>query len=95
MIQVGLPIDDRAPPTVPMGLVAGKELELVGSHGASADTVGELLGLVSSGKLDPSRIVTAQVSLDDGVRVLQDMDRVSPLGITMITSFVDGPRSAL
>jgi alcohol dehydrogenase len=86
MIQVGLPLGDVLP-QVPMSLVAGKELELVGSHGASADTVGELLDLVASGKLDPSRIVDQEVTLEEGVQVLQDMDRSSPLGMTMITRF--------
>ncbi|GKZ01394.1 hypothetical protein MPSEU_001090200 [Mayamaea pseudoterrestris] len=86
MVQVGLPIG-HAPPQIPMGLVVGREIEIVGSHGASADTVGELLQLVASGKLDPSRVVERQVSLEEGIQVLQSMDKASPLGMTMITSF--------
>jgi alcohol dehydrogenase len=87
MIQVGLPVDTSHLPQFPMGLVASRELELIGSHGASADTVQELLILVANGTLDPSRIVERQVSLKEGVRVLQNMDKASPLGMTMITSF--------
>ena len=86
MVQVGLPIGGKLP-QVPMGLVAGRELELLGSHGASADTLAELLDLVASGRLDPSRIVEQEVDLENGVKVLQSMDRASPLGMTMITSF--------
>lgn len=94
MVQVGLPIGDGSPPKVPMGLVAGRELELVGSHGASAETISELLKLVAGKKFDPSRIVEKEVSLQDGVQVLQHMDQASPLGMTMITSF-PGPTSRL
>jgi alcohol dehydrogenase len=89
MIQVGLPIgNERELPKVPMGLVAGRELELIGSHGASSDTVKEVLDLVAERRLDPSLIVERLVSLEEGARVLQEMDRTSPLGITMITKFV-------
>lgn len=90
MVQVGLVIgDERNTPKIPMGLVAGRELELVGSHGASAETVKQVLQLVAEKKLDPSLIVERQVTLEEGVRVLQEMDRTSPLGITMITKFVE------
>jgi alcohol dehydrogenase len=71
-----------------MGLVAGRELVLIGSHGASSDTVKAVMDLVAERRLDPSLIVERLVSLEEGARVLQEMDRTSPLGITMITKFV-------
>jgi alcohol dehydrogenase len=86
MVQVGLPIGDQRP-QVPMGMVAGKELELVGSHGFAADDLPELLQLVASGVLDPSKLVERQVSLQEGAQAIQDMDHGSPLGITMVTQF--------
>jgi alcohol dehydrogenase len=86
MVQVGLPIGEQRP-QVPMGLVAGKELELVGSHGFAADDLPELLQLVASGALDPSVLVERQVSLQEGAQAIQDMDHGSPLGITMVTQF--------
>jgi alcohol dehydrogenase len=86
MVQVGMPIGDQRP-QVPMGVVAGKELELVGSHGFAADDLPELLQLVASGVLDPSKLVERQVSLQEGAQAIQDMDHGSPLGITMVTQF--------
>jgi len=102
MIQVGLPIGGgttsgggnsnnntiRAP-QVPMGLVAGRELELVGSHGFDGDALERLLQLIERGKLDPSLLIERRVSLEEGARALADMDRGSPVGITMITKFRD------
>jgi alcohol dehydrogenase len=88
MVQVGLPIDTHSPPpTIPMGLVAGKELELVGSHGFAADELLELLKWVSEGFVDPARLVERQVSLEEGGQAIQDMDHASPLGIIIVTDF--------
>jgi len=83
MVQVGLPIGDR-PPIIPMGLVAGRELEIIGSHGFAADDLPDLLQLVANGKLDPGRLVGQIVSLEEGAQALQDMDNGSPLGMTII-----------
>jgi len=86
MIQVGLPIG-HAPPVIPMGLVAGRELELVGSHGFAADDLPALLEMVATGALDPSLLVEKEVTLQEGVESIQDMDHGSPLGITVVTQF--------
>ena len=89
MVQVGLIADDddEGRPRIPMGLIAARELELVGSHGFASDDLPNLLNMVATRQLDPSQLVEQQVSLEEGVRVLQDMDHKSPLGITMITNF--------
>jgi alcohol dehydrogenase len=86
MVQVGLPIGNVLP-QVPMGLVAGRELELVGSHGFAAVDLPVLLDMVTTGKLDPLQLVERSVSLQEGAQVLMDMDKKSPLGMTMITDF--------
>lgn len=88
MIQVGLPIGGR-PPEINMGLVAGRELELVGSHGFSADKLPDLLDLVAKGKLNVRKLVENEVTLVEGSRALMDMDKKSPLGMTVITQFHD------
>jgi alcohol dehydrogenase len=85
MIQVGLPSEKATP--ISMGLVAGKELELIGSHGFAADDLPDLLQWVATGKLDPSLLVERMVTLQEGCQALQDMDHASPLGMVMITKF--------
>ncbi|KAG7365827.1 alcohol dehydrogenase [Nitzschia inconspicua] len=88
MIQVGLPIDTHSrPPLVPMGIVAGKELQLVGSHGFASSDLPELLQWVSDGLVDPAQLVERHVSLEEGAQAIQDMDHGSPLGITVVTDF--------
>ena len=91
MVQVGLPMGG-VPPQIPMALVAGRELELVGSHGFAADDLPTLLDMVATGSLDPLQLVEQCVSLEEGAQILMDMDHTSPLGMTMITKFT--PRSA-
>lgn len=85
MVQVGLLGEDC--PEIPMNLVVARELEIVGSHGFAADDLPELMGLVSSGMLDPAQLVEREVTLDEGAQALMAMDHGSPLGMTMITKF--------
>lgn len=91
MVQVGLPIGGR-PPQIPMGMVAGKELEIVGSHGFAATELPDLLNLVASGKLQVKKLIEKEVNLIEGVEALMAMDAESPLGMTIITRFDDSSR---
>ena len=40
-----------------MARVAGREIEIIGSHGLAASDMPAILDLVTSGKLDPSLLV--------------------------------------
>eukprot|EP00536_Pseudo-nitzschia_multiseries_P003152 jgi/Psemu1/185204/e_gw1.47.118.1 len=91
MIQVGLPIGGRLP-QIPMGVVAGREIEIVGSHGFAATDLPDLLDFVESGKLQVRKLIEKEVNLREGVEALMAMDRHSPLGITVITRFDDTSR---
>jgi alcohol dehydrogenase len=85
MVQAGLPF---GPPKIPMSLVAGREIEIVGSHGFDAKDLPDLLQLVAEDSaMDPSLLVERCVSLEEGCEALMEMDRSSPLGMTMITKF--------
>ena len=71
-----------------MGLVAGKELQLIGSHGFDgANDFPKLLNMVSTRQLDPSILITKQVSLHEGCTILENMEYTSPIGIIIITKF--------
>jgi alcohol dehydrogenase len=80
-VQVGLLPD---PPRVPMDLVIGRELELLGSHGMAAHAYPEMLALVQAGRLRPERLVTSRIGLDAAPRALVAMTDASPVGITVI-----------
>ena len=52
LVQVGLPLGGE-PPVVPMARVAGREIEIIGSHGLDASDMPAILQLVACGRLDP------------------------------------------
>lgn len=89
VVQVGLVCQQ---PEIPLGLITGQEIELVGSHCFAAKDLPKLLDLVASGVLDPSLLVEKEVTLEEGAKVIEDMDYGSPLGVTMITNFAGRSR---
>jgi D-arabinose 1-dehydrogenase-like Zn-dependent alcohol dehydrogenase len=80
-VQVGLLPE---PPRVPMALVIGRELELLGAHGMAAHAYPEMLGLVAAGRLRPDRLVTSRIGLDEAPDALMAMTDASPVGMTVI-----------
>ena len=92
MVQVGLVSGEVH---VPMTVVTGLEIEIVGSHGFDASDLPKLLDLVASKKLDPGRLIDREVTLAEGAQAIQDMDHGSPLGITMVTKFPHDTTSRL
>ena len=49
--------------------------------------VPEVLRLVAQGKLRPQELIAREVGLEEGARAIMEMDKGSPLGMTMVTSF--------
>jgi len=86
-IQVGLMLGDHTAPQVPMAKVIGKELEILGSHGMQAHRYGAMLDMISSGKLDPSKLVGDQISLAEAPDALINMDKFQSVGATVVTQF--------
>jgi alcohol dehydrogenase len=80
-VQVGLLPE---PPRLPMHLVVARELELLGSHGMAAHAYPEMLALVESGRLDPGRLVTRRIGLDEAPAALAAMSDGSRRGVTVI-----------
>ena len=86
-VQVGLLAGDDFRPRLPMELVIAKELELYGSHGMQAHRYDEMLGLIISGKMDPSLLVGQTTSLEDAARALEEPDSIQVPGISVIDEF--------
>jgi alcohol dehydrogenase len=86
-VQVGLMLGDHTTPAVPMAKVIGKELEILGSHGMQAHRYGAMLDMISSGKLEPARLVGDQISLAEAPEALMSMDKFQSVGATVITKF--------
>jgi alcohol dehydrogenase len=68
-----------------MDRVIALELAVLGSHGMAAHAYPELLGLIAAGRLDPGRLVTRELALDDAGAALAEVGRTP--GIAVVTSF--------
>jgi len=86
-VQVGLLAGDDYLPRLPMDQVVARELELYGSHGMQAARYDALLELVTSGALDPGRIVGRRIALDEAPGELASMGEFGTAGITVIDRF--------
>lgn len=80
--QIGLLLGDLADAPVPMGRVLSYELEVLGSHGMPAIDYPGMLDLVSSGRLQPSRLVGRVIALSEAGQALAAMSG-APTGVGM------------
>lgn len=64
-VQVGLLAGADASPSVPMDLVIGSELRLLGSHGMAAHAYPAMLAEIAEGLLDPQLLIREVIGLDD------------------------------
>jgi len=83
-IQVGLLAGDQARPRLPMELVIANELQIYGSHGLAAVDYAPLMSLVSSGKLNPRRLIRRTISLAEAPQALAEMGDFRHPGVTVI-----------
>jgi D-arabinose 1-dehydrogenase-like Zn-dependent alcohol dehydrogenase len=84
-VQVGLLPPELGRPEVPMDRVVALELELLGSHGMPAHAYPEMLGLIASGRLQPERLITRDLALDEAGAAFADLGAVP--GIAVVTRF--------
>jgi alcohol dehydrogenase len=84
-VQVGLLLGGQATPPLPMDRVVARELEIHGSHGMPAHQYGELLDLVTTGRLDPGQLVGRVVGLEDAGDALAAMSEPpTSVGMTVV-----------
>ncbi len=97
-VQVGLLPAALGHPRVPMDVVIGKEISLLGSHGMAAHAYPEMLALVQSGRLRPGALVTRRLRLGEAGAALMAMGTpgATPAGVTIIDlSWPDGAPSVV
>ena len=86
-IQVGLMAEDQGNANVLMSAVIANELEIIGSHGMQAHAYDEMLTMIEQGQLEPQKLTTEQVSLEQAIPILTSMDRFTQAGIRVIDQF--------
>ena len=83
-VQVGLMLSgDRTAP-LPMDRVIGYELSLHGVHGMAVGRYDALLRLVTSGAVDPARLIGRTVALEQAGAELAAMGAFAQRGVTVV-----------
>ncbi len=87
-VQVGLTTDaERGEIALPTDYLARWDLSVLGSRGMPPARYDELLRMVDAGTLDPGRLVTREVALDDVSDRLAAMTDYGTEGVEVVTSF--------
>lgn len=86
-IQVGIMEAEYRHSKIPMDLVIARELEILGSHGMQAYKYAEMFEMISSGKLEPQKLIGKTVSLEESLSELVNMNDFAGTGVTVIDKF--------
>jgi alcohol dehydrogenase len=86
-IQVGIMEAEHRHAKIPMDLVIAGELEILGSHGMQAHKYPEMLEMISTGKLQPQKLIGKRISLEESLDELVNMNNFAGIGITVIDKF--------
>jgi alcohol dehydrogenase len=86
-IQVGLMMGEHATPAIPMGPVIARELEVLGSHGIQAHQYPAMLELITTGRLQPDRLLGRTITLAEAASELPKMGQFGGVGVTVIDRF--------
>ncbi len=86
-IQVGIMESEHHKTVVPIDLIIGRELEIIGSHGMQAAKYREMFEMIAAGKLAPEKLIGKTVSLEESLTELTQMNSFRGIGITVIDRF--------
>lgn len=86
-VQVGLMVGDQSRPAIPMDRVIAAELQILGSHGMQAHAYPDMLRMIDAGTLEPERLIGRTVTLEESMAELQNLDRFTGVGVTVIDRF--------
>lgn len=86
-VQVGLMVADYSKPPVPMDKIVANELEIYGSHGMQAHKYNGMLEMITSGKLQPEKLIGKTVTLEESLKELEGMNNFNNVGVTVIDRF--------
>lgn len=87
-VQIGMPLGRHAEPAIPLlELVYSRQIAIMGTRGIPAGRFPALLGMIEAGRLDPARLVTRTIALEEAGAALAAMDRYVGAGITVIDRF--------
>jgi alcohol dehydrogenase len=86
-IQVGIMEAGQQKTAIPMDLIMGRELEIIGSHGMQAYKYPEMFEMILSGKLQPQKLIGKTITLEESLEELVNMNSFAGTGVTVIDRF--------
>jgi alcohol dehydrogenase len=87
-VQIGMPLGRHAEPTIPLlELVYSRQISVMGTRGIPAGRFPALFEMIAAGRLDPARLVTRTIALEEAGAALEAMNGYSGAGITVIDRF--------
>lgn len=87
-VQIGMPLGRHAEPTIPLlELVYSRQITLMGTRGIPSSRFPALLAMIESGRLDPKRLITKTIPLEEAGAALAAMNGYTGAGITVIDRF--------
>lgn len=84
---MGVMAAEHSTPPVPMQLVMFNELEIVGSHGMQAHKFGPMLEMIQSGKLQPAKLISKTVTLEESIAEIEAMGDFQGVGVAVVDNF--------
>ena len=87
-VQIGQPLEEHAEPTIPLlELVYARQISVMGTRGIAASRFPALFDMIAAGRMDPARLVTRTIPLEEAGAALAAMDGYAGSGITVIDRF--------
>jgi alcohol dehydrogenase len=87
-VQIGMPLEEHATPSVPLlDTVYARQISIMGTRGIAASRFPALLGMISAGRLDPARMITKRIPLEQAGAALAAMNGYGSVGVTVIDRF--------
>ncbi len=87
-VQIGITTaEEDGEISLPTDLMVRKEIEFIGSLGMQPARYDEIFSMIEAGKVDPSKIISETVSLEDTSEKLQAMTDYETVGIPVISEF--------
>lgn len=87
-VQIGMPLEEHATPSVPLlETVYARQISIMGTRGIAASRFPALLGMIAAGRLDPARMITRRIPLEQAGAALTAMNGYGGVGVTVIDRF--------
>ncbi len=87
-VQIGITApEQKGEASIPIDLVMGNELQILGSHGMPISGYGAMLSMVAAGRLKPADIVTSTVPLEQTWPVMESMENFGTTGFVVIDRY--------